>query len=555
MRLLLAFALAGLLAAASIGAPSAAAAAVHGSRAGAVRAPDRVLVGFARGVGADRRSAIVRASGARQIGIVGARTHILRVPGGRVGAVVAALRRTRGVRYAEPDFILRLTATPNDPAFPVEWWASNGGQAVNGVTGTAGADVGVLPAWDRTVGSGGKIVAVLDSGVDYTHPDLATRMWSNPGIGGCPPGTHGFNVLSASAPCDPMDDDTTTPSHGTRVAGLVAAAGNDGIGITGVGWQIPIMAVKWTNSQAFGSNSQLLAAIDRVIGASPAGADVRVINVSGTFVGTPSSDALRDEIERAGAAGILFVTAAGNTKQNNDDPATPRFPCDYRASNEICVGASDQNDQLAAFSNFGPGSVDLAAPGVNMYSTVAGGGYAFDSGTSYAAPLVAGAAALSLGAQDASVAELKARILAAVDVLPSLAGKVRTGGRLDVCKVVPGCNPLSLAVTVPRRMRLGPALRRGITATVQVNAPAQLRMRVSLAPAVARRLGVPAGARVVTRGARVARAASVQVRARFSRRARVRLASARRIPMTVQIRAVDAEGHRRTATSRVLLHR
>src|SRR4029079_13122674 len=172
------------------------------------------------------------------------------------------------------------------------------------------------------------------------------------------------------------------------------------------------------------------------------------------------------------------------------------------ASNEICVGASDQNDQLAAFSNFGPGSVDLAAPGVNMYSTVAGGGYAFDSGTSYAAPLVAGAAALSLGAQDASVADLKARILGAVHVLAGLAGKVRTSGRLDVCKAVPGCNPLSLAVTVPRRMRLGPALRRGITPTVQVNAPAQLRMRVSLAPAVARRLGVPAGARHGARGGR-----------------------------------------------------
>src|SRR4051812_18892765 len=201
MRPLRTFALACLLLAASAGAtaattavPGSARAQLLGDRA-ARFAPGRVLVGFARGVGAARRRAVVRAAGAREVGVVGAGTHVLRVADGRVGAVVAALRGTRGVRYAEPDYILRAAATPNDPAFPQEWWALNGGQAVNGVTGTAGADIGVLPAWDRTVGSDGKIVAVLDSGVDYTHPDLATRMWSNPGIGGCAPGTHGFNVL------------------------------------------------------------------------------------------------------------------------------------------------------------------------------------------------------------------------------------------------------------------------------------------------------------------------------------------------------------------------
>src|SRR5690349_8012814 len=177
MRLLRTFALACLLLAVSAGAAGAARTALPGSaraqRLGnrAARfAPRRVLVGFARGVGAARRHAVVRAAGARDAGVVGAGTHVLRVAGGRVGAVVAALRGAPGVRYAEPDYILRAAATPNDPAFPQEWWALNGGQAVNGVTGSAGADIGVLPAWDRTVGSDGKIVAVLDSGVDYTHP-------------------------------------------------------------------------------------------------------------------------------------------------------------------------------------------------------------------------------------------------------------------------------------------------------------------------------------------------------------------------------------------------
>jgi thermitase len=512
----------------------------------------RLLVGFAPGVGAERRRALIGSVGARREAVVGAGTHVLVLPDGGVEAAAAALLARRGVRYAEPDYVLRSSATPNDPSFGAQWWLLNSGQAINGVTGVAGADINARAAWDRSRGDGAKVVAVLDTGVDYNHPDLAPNMWSNPGVGGCPPGSHGWNVLSAAAPCDPMDDDTITPAHGTRIAGLIAAATNNRAGIAGVSWRTPIMAVKWTNNRAFGTNSQLLAAIDKVVAARAAGVDVRVINVSGTFVGTARSEALNQGIIRAGESGILFVTAAGNTSQNNDDPATPRYPCDYAAPNELCVAATDQNDQLADFSNFGPATVDLAAPGVNMYSTQLAGTYGFDDGTSYAAPLVAAAAALALSVQDMPVTLIRQRLLASVTRLPSLAGKIKTGGRLDLCKAVPGCVPVG--VEVSRRLRLSGALRRGIAVRVRTRDPGRVGARLSVSRASARRLGLSRRLRVVARDdARLQQPGTARLRLRIRRAARSHLAGARAVRVTVRIQVVDDVGTPSTVRRRVTL--
>jgi subtilisin family serine protease len=197
--------------------------------------------------------------------------------------------------------------------------------------------------------------------------------------------------------------------------------------------------VKWLDSSGNGSTSQVIAALDWLLKAKQAGVNLRVVNDSATFKGTAYSQALSDEIDVLGANDILFVTAAGNTADNNDDPAVRRYPCTYDRPTEICVTASDQSDRLPSWANYGAKTVDLAAPGDNIYSTLRNGTYGYVSGGSMASPQVAGTAALILATGYQSATALKSRILDNVDVVPSLAGLVRTGGRLDVCKALPGC--------------------------------------------------------------------------------------------------------------------
>ncbi len=415
----------------------------------------QVLVGFDPDVPAQERRAIVRAVGARRapgdprLGTARrtpsskaerlvAASETLAVPAARVSAVVALLRRQRGVRYAEPDYLLHESASPNDPGFAMQWGFSNTGQAANGTAGSPGSDEHVTPAWSLTTGSRSVVVAEVDSGVDYNHPDLAANVWTNDGtVGGCPAGTHGYNVVAST--CDPMDDETPYRGHGTHVAGILGAVGNNGVGVTGVNWATTILPVKWTNSAGDGSTSQLLTALDWVVKARQAGVNVRVVNDSVTYKGTASSQALSDRIDLLGANDILFVTAAGNTGDNNDNPTVGRYPCRYGRANEICVTASDQQDRLPSWANYGPGTVDLAAPGDQIYSTLRGGAYGYISGGSMASPQVAGAAALILSRGYRSATALKADILDYVDPIPALAGQVRTGGRLDICRAMGGC--------------------------------------------------------------------------------------------------------------------
>lgn len=414
-----------------------------------------VLVGFRRGTPLGVRRGLERRVGALQVRRAGV-ASLLIVRRGRVWAVIDRLRRYRSVSYAEPDYVLEAAGVPNDPSFGLQWGLQNTGQVVDGVAGTAGADEDVVPAWNVTTGSASIVVAVTDTGVDYTHPDLAANMWSNPGgIGSCAAGTHGFDVLAGESPCDPMDTDTVYGGHGTHVAGIIGAVGNNGTGVTGVNWTTSIMAVKWLDSESAGSTSDLLNALQMVITAKQAGVNVRVVNDSSTFPGTASSQALSDEIDALGDNNILFVTAAGNTSQ--DDDTTPRYPCSYDRSNEICVAASDQNDQLWSQASWGPNTVDLAAPGVNIYSTLCpscggqgGLSYGFISGASMSAAEVSGAAALILSADNMSATQLKADILDNVDPIPALNGLVRTGGILDVCKAIPGCaTPPPANLTLP----------------------------------------------------------------------------------------------------------
>jgi thermitase len=396
-----------------------------------------VLVGFKPGVSANRQKAIA-APDAKRGRQLAPGTRLLHVRRGHVPAAVRALRQRRGVRYAEPDYLMREAAAPNDSSFGLQWALENTGQVVNGSYGTAGADDRVLPAWGVTTGDASVVIGETDSGIDYLHPDLVGNVWSNPGgIGGCPVATHGYNFVANT--CDPMDDETRYGGHGTHVAGIMGAVGDNLIGVSGVNWTTSILPVKFLSSSGSGPTSRLIAALEWLIQAKQAGVNVRVVNDSATFVGTAYSQALSDEIDKLGANDILFVTAAGNTGDNNDDPSLRRYPCGYDRPNEICVAASDQKDRLPSWANYGPNTVDLAAPGKNIYSTLRNGTYGYVNGSSMASAEVSGAAALILSSGYRSATALKADILDNVDVLPSLSRLVRTAGRLDICKALPAC--------------------------------------------------------------------------------------------------------------------
>ncbi len=417
-----------------------------------------ILLAFTKGVSRDEQLMIegtVQAREVRSLGIDNA--YLITVPSGQVLEAVRILSGRPGVKYAEPDYTQVVAAVPNDPSFSTQWGYQNTGQTVNGTAGTPGADEDITPAWNVSTGSNSIVIGETDTGVDYTHPDLAPNIWNNPqGLGGCAAGTHGYDTLTGM--CDPMDDDKVYGGHGTHVAGIMGAAGNNGVGVTGVNWHTTIIPVKWVTANGSGATSDLITSLNWLLQLKQAGVNIRVVNDSTVFVGTAFSQALSDEIDTLGQNGILFVTAAGNTGDNNDDPAKRRYPCGYDRPTAICVAASDQNDTLPSWANYGPHTVDLAAPGNNVYSTLPHDKYGFINGSSMASPQVAGAAALILSVQDMTPVQLKADILNHVDQIPSLQGRLITGGRLDVCRALPGCTPPSTPTPSPTTPTPTPAL-------------------------------------------------------------------------------------------------
>ena len=356
--------------------------------------------------------------------------------------------RSRAVLYVEPNFIVHAVIIPNDPSFGQLWGLRNTGQVVQGTAGTPGADIKAEPAWTVTTGTSSVVVGVVDTGIDYTHPDLAANVWGNPGgIGGCAAGTHGFNAITKT--CDPLDDN----NHGSHVSGTIGAVGNNGVGVVGVNWTTSIMGLKFLNSAGSGTTADAISAIDFAVNAKIAGVNVRVL--SNSWGGGGFSQALLDEINKANANDILFVAAAGNNGSNND--ITPFYPADYNAPNVVAVAATDSNDNLASFSNFGPTTVHLGAPGVNILSTTRNNTYSYFSGTSMATPHVSGAAALFLSQASLTVAALKAKVLASVDPIPALIGITVTGGRLNVCKGITGCGAPPPPATPDFSLSISPA--------------------------------------------------------------------------------------------------
>ena len=310
--------------------------------------------------------------------------------------------------------------SPNDTLFGNLWGFVNFGQKdSSGRAGTKGADASILKAWDLAKGSKNVVVAIIDTGVDYTHSDLKDNIWSMPGN----PSVHGYNAITGAL--DPMDDNM----HGTHCSGTIGATGNNGIGVAGVNWSVSIMGSKFLDKNGSGSTSDAIKAIDW---AREHGANV----MSNSWGGGGYSAALEDAIKRAESAGITFVAAAGNATSDND--STPSYPASYRMSNVVVVAASNNVDALSSFSNFGAKTVHVLAPGENIQSTVPGNAYKYLSGTSMATPHVTGAVALLLSREPSlTPAQIRDRLISSSDKIPAAAGKA-VGGRLNVYKLLSG---------------------------------------------------------------------------------------------------------------------
>ena len=350
----------------------------------------------------------------------------LQTPAATEADVRAWAASTAGVRYIEPDFVITASATPNDPSYSRLWGLHNTGQT----GGLSDADMDVAEAWDVSTGARSVVVGVIDTGIDYRHPDLAANMWRNPGEtpgdgvdndrNGYVDDVYGWDFANNDA--DPFDDE----GHGTHVSGTIGAVGNNGVGVVGVSWNVSLMALKFLGADGSGSTSGAIAAINYATRMRQS-FGVNVVATNNSWGGGGASTALRDAIAAGGAAGILCVAAAGNDATNND--STPSYPANYASDAIIAVAAIDSSNRLASFSNYGATTVDVAAPGVGIYSTVPNSGYASYSGTSMATPHVTGTVALLAAANPgATASQIRSAILGTAVPVAGLAGKVATGG-------------------------------------------------------------------------------------------------------------------------------
>ncbi|MFM8577268.1 MAG: DVUA0089 family protein [Planctomycetaceae bacterium] len=391
---------------------------------------------------------------------------MITAPGAETSDVVGWAVRTPGVAAVEPDFAIASTALPNDPSLGSLWGLRNLGQS----GGVVGADIRAETAWNTTTGSRSVVVAVIDSGVDYRHADLAANIWTNPreiagdGIdndrNGFVDDVRGYDFANGDG--DPMDDN----GHGTHVAGTIGAVGNNGVGVTGVAWQVSIMPLKFLNGSGSGSTSNALAAINY---ATQMRRDygVNIVATNNSWGGGGFSMVLRDAIEAGGRAGILFVAAAGNDGTNID--VAPQYPAAYPGTSIISVAATARDNSLAGFSNHGGVNVDLAAPGAGIVSTVPGNAYATYSGTSMATPHVTGAVALLAAAYPtANAAQIRSAILGGVTPVAGLTGRVVSGGLLDAAGALTNLAALARSGTAPPSVTPTPAA----PATVAVPTPA-----------------------------------------------------------------------------------
>jgi subtilisin family serine protease len=391
------------------------------------RAPDlerehragRLVVRLAKGVPAAAASELAARVGARSKKEIwpGLLWRLDLAPKADLRAALELLAGDPRVAYAQPSWTYHAIATPDDPDFYLQW---NMDQAND-------ADIDAPEAWDVATDASAAIVAVIDTGVQYDHPDLAANIWVNPneiagnGIdddgNGWIDDVHGIDIVNGDG--DPMDD----MFHGTHCAGIIGAVGNNTTGVAGVCWTARIMAVKFLDSGGSGDTADAVTALQYAVAN---GARVS----SNSWGGYGTDQALYDAISAAGDAGMLFCAAAGNN--SIDIEGQDWLPGGFDLANVVDVAATDSNDNLAWFSNWGATSVDLGAPGDSIYSTFLGSTYTWLSGTSMACPHVAGVATMVF-AQSGTTSHplVKKWLFDAVDPIPSLAGITVTGGRLN----------------------------------------------------------------------------------------------------------------------------
>jgi subtilisin family serine protease len=340
----------------------------------AATVPGQVIAQFDAGVSASARNSARQAA---DVNVVKAMRRpgqqlLETKPGQTVDEAIRELERDPRVAFAQENFVYHAMAVPNDPLFGQLWAQLNSGQAVRGTPGflgTAGVDTDAVPAWERATGSPNILVAVVDTGIAYDHPDLDGNIWINPND---PPGggdqdgngfvddVHGADIVSGDG--DPYD----LNEHGTHVAGTIGAEGNNGIGVAGMNWAVRIMAVRVLNAAGSGTSQTVADGFDY---AGDEGARIANASLGGTL--QAADQAALDAVNAH--RNTLYVVAAGNgggdgIGDNND--ALPQSPCNLPAANILCVAATTQSDARASFSNFGPTSVDMGAPGTNILSTV-----------------------------------------------------------------------------------------------------------------------------------------------------------------------------------------
>ena len=357
--------------------------------------------------------------------------------GNKLKAAAHSLARSVKARYVEPNLIYFLEEMPDDPGFSKQYGMDNRGQT----GGKKGADIAALSAWKISTGSKDVRVAVVDTGIDYSHPDLAGNIWVNEGESGVDTEGNdrasngidddengyiddhqGWNFYNKTN--DPMDGH----GHGSHCAGVIGAVGNNGKGIAGINWDVTLVPIKIFSDSGRTTTSAIVAGLHY--------ANVMGVHLtSNSWGGSRLSNAIKEVIQEAEDAGILFVAAAGNSRTNTD--SRPHYPSGYEMENIISVAATDHKDGLARFSNYGLESVDIAAPGVDIFSTIDNSMYGRKSGTSMATPHIAGAAALIWSVYpDASAEEVKARILEGAETIEKLENKVLSGGRLNLLKAI-----------------------------------------------------------------------------------------------------------------------
>ncbi|MBI5866356.1 MAG: S8 family serine peptidase [Planctomycetes bacterium] len=339
-----------------------------------------------------------------------------------------------GIEYAELDWIVGIDTTPNDPYYTTLWGMNNTGQTVNGDPGIAGADINAPEAWDTYTGDPNFAVAVIDTGIQLNHPDLQANIWFNPGeVAGNGVDDDGDGYIDDVNGWDFYSNDSNPSdenSHGSHCSGTIGGVGNNGVGVVGVVWRCKLAALRFLGPSGSGSTSGAISAVNycRTKG-------IKVSNNS--WGGGGYSSTLFNAINNAASIGHVFVAAAGNAGANID--SSPSYPASYTCANLISVAATNNNDGIASFSNYGATSVDVGAPGVNIRSCVLTSSYAYYNGTSMATPHVTGLAVMLYGRNPSwTYSQIKAQIMNTARPISALAGRCVTGGVINAQAAIGG---------------------------------------------------------------------------------------------------------------------